>query len=171
MNRFLPLLLLTAVFLRIGHAQAQTDEPRIQSVFIYNFIKYFSWKKDADPEFVIGVLGGPALKAELDKRFETRPTVDGKPVVVREFKSVEGLTKCHMLVVPSLQSGKFDEVLARLEGTNTLLITCKEGLGKKGSGINFTKADGKLRFELNKVALQKNNILASSEIERLSIIL
>ncbi len=171
MNRLLPLLLLAALMLQTGNARAQTDEHRIQSVFIYNFTKYFNWKKDADPEFVIGVLGGPALKAELDKRFEAKPTVDGKPVVVREFKSVEGLTKCHMLVVPSLQSGKFDEVLARLEGTNTLLITCKEGLGKKGSGVNFTKVDGKLRFELNKAALQKNNILASSEIERLSIIL
>ena len=106
MNRLLPLLLLAALMLRTGNARAQTDEHRIQSVFIYNFTKYFNWKKDADPEFVIGVLGGPALKAELDKRFEAKPTVDGK-----------------------------------------------------------------LRFELNKAALQKNNILASSEIERLSIIL
>ncbi len=171
MRKKLFLLILTAFIGMTGHVQAQTDDYRIQSVFIYNFTKYFNWKNDANAEFVIGVLGNTALKGELDKRFETKPQVNGKNVVIREFRNVESISGCQMLIIPALQSGKLDEVLAKVNGKNTLVITDKDGLGKKGSAINFVKADGKLRFELNKGALQKNNIVASAEIEKLSILI
>jgi hypothetical protein len=170
-NLSIYLLLVTSV-LNIDRAFAQTDDYRIHSVFIYNFTKYFNWKNDAGSEFTIGVLGSTALKAELEKRFETKPFINDKRVVIKEFRSVDNITGgCQMLIIPAMQSGKLDDVLAKLNGKNTLVITDKEGLGKKGSGINFIKVDGKLRFELNRAALQKNNILASSEIEKLSILI
>ncbi len=164
-------LLLLALVFNVNKVQAQTDDYRIHSVFIYNFTKYFNWKNDGNAEFVIGVLGNTSLKSELEKRFETKPFINDKRVVVKEFKSVDNISGCQMLIVPALQSGKFEDVLAKVNGKNTLLITDKDGLGKKGSAVNFIKVDGKLRFELNKNALQKNNILASSEIEKLSILI
>jgi hypothetical protein len=110
-------------------------------------------------------LGGSSLKAELEKRFETKPFINDKRVVVKEFKSTEQISSCQILIIPSLQSNKFEDALAKVNGKHTLIITDKDGMGRKGSAVNFIKVNGKLRFELNKSALQKNNILASSEIE------
>lgn len=151
-------------------SRAQNSDYRIHSVFLYNFTKYFNWKEDNSHAFVIAILGNSIIKSELEKRFIGK-TVNNKQVQVREFKSVEDISDCHILFLPALQSHKIDAVLTKIQGKSTLLVTDMEGLGKKGSSINFIEVDGKLRFELNKAALQSSGIRASSEIERLSIII
>jgi hypothetical protein len=48
-------------------------------------------------------------------------------------------------------------------------VTEKEGLAKKGSGINFITVDGKLRYELNDAELDRRNIKLSGKIKSLGI--
>jgi hypothetical protein len=60
-------------------------------------------------------------------------------------------------------------VAPKLGSKSTLIVTEKEGLAKKGSGINFITVDGKLRYELNDAELDRRNIKLSGKIKSLGI--
>ena len=71
-------------------------------------------------------------------------------MVVKKFASVDQITKCHMLFIPEKSSNDLDAAIAKISGQSTLIMTERNGLGMKGSGINFITVDGKQKFEINK---------------------
>ena len=68
------------------------------------------------------------------------------------------------IVVSSLTSGESPS-------TVILVVTEENGLGAKGSNINFIMREGKLAFELNQATLNKQNLKVSNELSRLAILI
>jgi hypothetical protein len=66
---------------------------------------------------------------------------------------------------------QFDNILKKVGTLSILVITEEEGLGVKGSSVNFIEKDGKLAFEMNQASLTKHNLKASNELARLAIII
>jgi len=58
-----------------------------------------------------------------------------------------------------------------VKGKGTLVITDKNGLGAKGSGINFKMIDNKLKFELNQKALEASNLKVSGSLSSMAILI
>jgi hypothetical protein len=84
---------------------------------------------------------------------------------------VAAIKKCNILYVPSKKSGELTDVLTKVTGLSTLVITEDPGMGAKGSNINFIIKDGKLTFELNQSAFNKQNLKVSNELTRLAILI
>ncbi len=140
-------------------------------IFIYNFAKYIEWPTDKQSgDFVIGVLGNSPLVEHLNK-MASQKKVGDQTIKVIVFQSVNDVKPCHMLFLPEGKSNSFASLKGKLGGSPTLLITEKEGLGKQGSNINFIVVNGKLRFELNKVATEKSNLKVSSDLTKLAILI
>ena len=55
------------------------------------------------------------------------------------------------------------------EVKNTVIVTEKEGLAKKGSFINFISQEGKIRFEVNKAKFTASNVKISGQLLSLAI--
>jgi len=149
---------------------AQDD--KYKALFIYNFTKHIEWPAaDKSDDFVIGVVNSNGI---YDKMVEicTGKKVGNQDIVIQKFKSTDEVTKCHILFVAQSSSGgsNFETILAKTSGTSTLLVTERPGLAKKGSIINFVVQDEKLKFELNKSALAKNNLKVSSYLENLAVL-
>ena len=72
-----------------------------------------------------------------------------KTYVIKKFNSVAETAECNVLFIANQKSGEFENVLAKTNGKRTLSITDKNGLGARGSVINFQKTNDKLKFELN----------------------
>lgn len=164
---------MTALLLLTGlcRVQAQTSDYRFHSVFMYNFTKYIQWPAAAQTgDFVIGVIGNSSIIAELEK-MATNKTVGQQKIVVKKFKNVADISDCQMLFIPSADNVDFEAALAKLSGKSTLILTDKNGLGRKGSGINFVLVNGKWKFELNKDATQNAGLKVSQELSRLAILL
>jgi hypothetical protein len=51
------------------------------------------------------------------------------------------------------------------------MITDKNGLGAKGSSINFKVVDNKLKFELNSKAIEASNLKVSGALSSMAIII
>jgi hypothetical protein len=62
-------------------------------------------------------------------------------------------------------------VIAKVAGKPTMVITDKNGLGEKGSNINFKTVGGKLKFELNQAAFDKNKLKVSSQLVSMAIVI
>lgn len=168
MKKFFCLILISVVG-AFGSLKAQAQDYRFHSVFIYNFTKYIQWPESYQSgDFVISVLGDSPIIQELEKMASTK-TAGSQKFSIKKIDNVADLGKGQILFIPNSKSKNLEEVLAKLGGQSTLIITEKPGLGQKGSGINFILVDGKWKFELNKASTEKANLKVSSELTRLAI--
>ena len=152
-------------------AQDETTEYDIKAAFIYKFTNYIDWGSQFQGnEFVIGVVGPSPVKDRLDEIARTQ-TVNNKKIVVRQFKKLEEITPCQMLFVSQDTPLHLKDILAKITGKGTLIISEKEGYAAQGAHINFIVVDNKLRFEANLKAINAAGLKASSQLLKLANII
>jgi len=143
----------------------------IHSMMVYNFMKYVNWPPTSTSgDFVIGVLGESKVHETLNKWYGTK-SKGAQKIVIKKFDNASDVTDCHVLYVGKSKSGSFEDLLAKLAGKPTLVVSDKSGLGKKGSGINFKTINGKLKFELNQAAIASANLKVSSQLSGMAILI
>lgn len=164
--------LVIAVFLLGGNVFAQ-DRPihEVYSMMVFNFTKYVQWPDHAGAgEFVIGVLGNGDVYNTLNGWYGGKPR-GSKTYVIKKFNSAAEITDCHVVFIDKAKSAEFDAVNSKVKGKGTLVITDKNGLGEKGSGINFKTVDNKLKFELNQKAIDASNLKVSGALSSMAILI
>jgi hypothetical protein len=164
--------LILAAVLIAGSALAQ-ERPihEVYSMMVFNFTKYVQWPDHtAGGEFVIGVIGNNDVYKTLETWYGGKPR-GAKTYVIKKFNSSAEVTDCHVLFIDKSKSGEFEAVNTKVQGKGTLLITDKNGLGAKGSGINFKTVDNKLKFELNQKALETANLKVSGALSSMAILI
>jgi hypothetical protein len=140
-------------------------------IFLYNFTKYIEWpSENRHGDFVIGVLGVTLLMPELDNLAKTK-MIGSQKCVVKYFNNVKDIQQCHMLFIPNDKSDEMENILKKVKGMKTLIVTEKEGLARKGAGINFVSIDNKQKFELNKTNVGKYGLKVSSNLLSLGILI
>lgn len=143
---------------------------QFESAYIYQFTNFIEWpssKKSGD--FVIGVVGNADVNQYLQVLAKSRK-VGSRAIVVKQFKLVEEANGCHIIFLANNKLSDFMTACEKAKASQALLITEKEGYGKKGAGINFVIKGGKLKFELNKSSLKFSGLSVSSKLEQLAII-
>lgn len=155
-----------------GRVNAQNSNQALYGYFFYTIAKYIEWPADYKTgDFVIGVVGDTPV-AGLLRTMAEKKDIAGRQIKVAEFSSVSQISKCNMLFIPVQKSEEIEQIIAKMAGSSTLLVTEKEGLAMKGSCINFvTTTGGKLAFELNRAAVEKANLKVASELARFAIML
>jgi hypothetical protein len=155
-----------------GSAYAQ-DRPmhEVYSMMVFNFTKYVQWPDHtAGGEFVIGVIGNTEVYNTLSTWYAGKPR-GSKTYVIKKFTNAEEMTDCHVVFIDRTKSGVFEDVNNKMKGKGTLIITDKNGLGEKGSGINFKTVDNKLKFELNQKAIEASNLKVSGALSSMAILI
>jgi len=137
---------------------------------LYNFSRNINWpEENKSGDFVISIVGSKELFTEMDKLTQNM-RVGMQSIKVQQFNSVNDVTGYqHIVFVAGWQTGKIKVLLDKLAGGNTLIVTESEGALDKGSAINFVSVDGIMKFEMSREGLKKNNLMASSVLERMAI--
>ena len=81
------------------------------------------------------------------------------------------MTDCAVLFIDKSKSNEFEAVNNKVKGKGTLVVTDRNGLGAKGSCINFKTVDDKLKFELNQKAIEATNLKVSSALTSMAILI
>lgn len=147
-----------------------SSNSKIKATFIYNFTKYIDWpEKYKEGNFVIGVLGTSTFYNELATLL-SKKTVGKQIFEIKSYTNSESVTGiCHILFITAENSSQLPDVIKKMKGKNTLIVTEKTGMAKQGSGINFVVENNKQRFELNKANIEKYNLKVSSTLASLAI--
>lgn len=151
--------------------QAQERDYKAYSIYIYNFIKYIEWPQSSKSgEFVIAVIGDSPLTKEL-RALASSKKANGQTIVVRNIQNVSEIVNFQMLYIPASKSSILKEALEQTKNSPTLVIAEREGLVKKGAGINFVTLDDEtLRFEMNKKAIEGHNLQISQTLVSLAFV-
>lgn len=144
-------------------------EYQVKAAFIYKFIKFTKWPSQSmggpKDNIVVAVLGESPIWAPLKN-------LEGKKIMGRSMKIIRALDACHekpcdILFVSNSEKNALGDILQKVRGTDVLTIGETEGFAEMGGMINFFINDGKIRFEINIVALEETNLRLSSKLLRL----
>ena len=143
----------------------------VYSMMVFNFTRYVQWPDQATSgEFVIGVIGNSDVYNTLNGWYGGKPR-GSKTYVIKKFNSAADVTDCHVLYIDKSKSGEFDAANSKVKGKGTLVITDKNGLGERGSAINFKTVDNKLKFELNQKVVDASNLKVSGSLSAMAIMI
>ncbi|HVD98273.1 MAG TPA: YfiR family protein [Cytophagaceae bacterium] len=163
----LKIVLTTLLLTSMLQTNAQVNY-KIHSLFMYKFTQYIEWPANSG-DFVIGVIGNSPIISELESIAATKK-VDTRNIVVKKMSASADLSGCQMVFISEGQSSSIGSIAAKLQGKPILLVSESPGAAKKGSGINFVIVDDKMKFELNKAAVEKQGLKVSGDLAKLAIV-
>jgi YfiR/HmsC-like len=167
MKRYLLVVIFSAFSFISGMAQSY----KMHTVFIFSFTRYIQWPDAYNGgDFEILVLGDSPIVDELKSMAQVKKVGD-RAIKVTKINNVSEIRKCNILFIPTAKSPQIAEVLAKIASQSILVVTEDQGLGAKGSNVNFVTKDGKLAFELNQGATTKQGLKVSNELSRLAILI
>lgn len=144
------------------------EEYQVKTLFLYQFTKYINWPDGANT-IVIGVLSDSPTALNTFKTLANKKSTNSRKIVVEEYNS-EQPKKYNILYVTKNRSGLLSKLAKAISGEAILIISEKEGMIHKGSGINFVDIGGKLKFQMNKKAIKNAGLEVSSHLVNLAIV-
>lgn len=167
MKRYLLVVIFSVFSLISGVAQSY----KMHTVFIFSFTRYIQWPDAYNGgDFEILVFGDSPIVEELKSMAQVKKVGD-RTIKVTKINEVSEIRKCNILFIPTAKSSQIAEILGKTTTMSTLVVTEEQGLGAKGSNVNFVVKDGKLAFELNQSATTKQGLKVSNELSRLAILI
>jgi hypothetical protein len=133
------------------------------AVYIYNFTKLMRWPQKSMDNFCISIIGKNNVAAPLHN-IAGKEKVNGKSIVVNEIYDLNDLGSCNILFLSQSEKSRLNEIIKKIKGKNILLITDINGSAEKGAGINFIQLGDKVKFEINRNALEEEGIIPNSTI-------
>ncbi len=163
--RVLILTLILAGSVVSVYSQGNIDNAT-RAVFIFDIARYI----DYGPGFVdsavfrIGVLDRDEfLFLELGNLRKTRPTIQGKPVILVKFNSESQITYTQLLYVNKASGFSLDKVKEAIANHQTLLLT--EGYKFRESMINFMGVEGEMpKYSVNEDLINKAGMKVNSNM-------
>ena len=169
MKRVVYVLAFVVATLNVSAQERPTHE--IHAAMLYNFIKYVQWPNEGDAgEFVVGIMGEENVFNTLKAWYDGKPK-GTKKYVIRKLASAAEAADCQVVYIGKSKNKEFENVKSSVTGKSVLTITDGNGLGQKGSCINFKVIDGKLKFELNQNSLTTSNLKVSSQLTSMAIVI
>jgi len=165
------LLLFLLVFVLFSTSNAQKE--KYQSLFIYNFTKYIKWPDSYNSgKFIIGIIGNsPVIESVKSMAASKKKTGNGAVIEVRKYASVSEIDDCNILFVSNNVIGKLEQIVNQTATKPILIITDTPEMATQGSVINFVETGGRIKFELNQSNATSHNLVISSSLISLAIII
>ena len=163
-----------SIFLGVTVALASAQERpthELHAAMLYNFIKYIQWPNESEPgDFVVGVIGDENVFNTLKTWYDGKAK-GTKKYVIKKLSSASEAESCQVVYVGKSKNKEFENIKTSVTGKSILTITDGNGMGQKGSCINFKVIDGKLKFELNQAMFTGSNLKVSTQLSSMAILI
>jgi len=147
--------------------QEPAQEYQIKAAFLFNFAKFVEWPPDAFPNadspIIIGVLGKNVFGHYLEDTIRGK-TVQNRPFLLKEFKSVDEAVHCHILFIDPSVSESLSGIIKDLHNTSVLTVSETDQFLKAGGMVNFIIEDNKVHFQINDEAAKAAGLKVSSKL-------
>lgn len=169
MKKLFLLIVLVSVTMRLTAQERPTHE--IHAAMLFNFIKYVQWPNEGEAgDFVVGVIGDENVFNTLKQWYDGKAK-GSKKYVIKKLASAAEATSCQVVYVGKSKNRDFETIMTSITGKSVLTVTDGNGMGQKGSCINFKVIEGKLKFELNQAMVSGSNLKVSSQLSSMAILI
>ena len=143
--------------------QDVTPEYKVKAGFLYNFVKYVEWPEPMKGPIRICVAGQNPFGTVLDDVIRNE-RVHGVALTAAVIPGAE--PDCHVVFTP--KTSKYGAYVRAAAGTPILTVGETDDFIELGGIINFTLEQGKVRFEINRLAAERANLRISSRLLQLA---
>jgi len=166
--------LLPSVAARDVQAAQANLEYEVKAAFLYNFAKFVEWPSTAfvTPEapLVFCIIGPNPFDGRLERVVNDR-TANGRRIEVREEVAAGQTSGCHLIFVPEPE----EDVVARVLHASTaaqeapvLTVGETQGFAEAGGMIELVVDEGRVRFDINAGAAEREGLKLSSQLLKLA---
>lgn len=148
------------------------NEYQVKAAYLYNFAYSSQWPAAGQPAsnspFVIGVVGADqeflrGLLAMIDGR-----TVDSHPITARIVRSEPEMRSCQIVFFHDTERKRVPAAIASLLSAPVLMVGEESSFLQQGGMINLVVQDGRIRFEVNRPAVDRVGITLSPALLQLA---
>jgi hypothetical protein len=152
----------------VVHAQpARPLDSEVKATYLFNFGRFTTWPQSATAtdgrSFSVCVLGhdpfGPTLDATM-----AGETIAGRPVVAKRIAKSTETTGCRIVFVSRSEEPQLPSILEAAGAAGALTVSDLPEFAARGGMIQFVSQDNRIRFEVNLTAVERANLLLSSEL-------
>ena len=152
--------------LAAGTRAQVVEEYQVKAAFLYNFAKFVDWpaqsfKTPGDP-ITLCVVGENPFGGALDDATD-RKTVAGRGFLIRQVALIGPACDCQILFISASERRRFRSIL---ESVPQRILTVGEipDFATAGGVVNFKLEAGKVRFEINVEAAERQQLHISSKL-------
>ena len=156
---------------------AVSEEDRIKALYLYNFLLFVDWPKDAINEgrtIRVAVIGDDTLFGLLEGM--SHKPIKGMKVIVEQLDGLEPVkSPCHVLFVGRSQRDIAPRILEKVRDEPVLTVSDMNGFTEMGGMVVFKHLVCKehttgypKRFEINLSAVEHAGLTIRSRLLRLS---
>lgn len=142
-------------------AAASYAEQEIKAAYLYNFAKFVEWP-EGKPQLHLCLLNkgrvAEALETLKDKSVGERKLT----LVYPDSSSV--LSECDMLFLSEAEERNLERILAITQSRRIMVVGDGDGYCRRGAMFNFFQEGGKIRFEINYLAVRRSGLKISSKL-------
>jgi hypothetical protein len=166
MKRLLLIIVTLFMLSNIGLAQ---NTAKIQSIFIYNFIKLIEWPSSyKSGTFNIVVLGNDPIYNELVQLAKAKKA-GSQSIKVTKANDLGEVGNPHILYVPKAKANQVAPAKGSIGTKSTLLISDSNSGIADGADINFLIVGNKPKFEITTQGANAKKLKISSSLLNLGI--
>lgn len=143
------------------------DVETTKADMVWNLAKFVQWPEGSmsknNGQLVVTILGEDDFAATLANQLSSR-TVNGKPVFVRFAQRAQDIKGSNMVYISAPELVHVEAILEALKGTPVLTLADSPGFASKGGMVNFSSADGRVRFEIHMGHTEQSGLKISSRL-------
>lgn len=152
--------------LAAGHADELAAD-QVKAGFVLNFSKYTEWPQEhRGSELRICGLDRESLSGNL-QRLAGRQ-VEGRPIRVLAPVPAGGLRDCQVLFIAASEQAQVASVLRELARAPVLTVSDTPDFTGQGGMIGMKLRAGRVRFDINRVAVRDAGLHLSSQLLKLA---
>jgi hypothetical protein len=156
-------------------AATAAPEYRVKAAFIYKFATYIRWPASAGVEgtapFVIGIIGADPFGSSLAEVVRDQ-TVQGRAIRIRALSRAEEALECDLVFVSPSERENLARLLAVLRSAPVLTVSDMNRFAERGGMIGLVTTEGnRVRFDINRAAIERTGLRASSQLLQLARII
>jgi hypothetical protein len=164
-----------AVLLALSGSPLQTatfsNEYALKSVFLYNFCHFIDWPEAAfgSPQepLIIGIVGPDPFGSLLKEAVEGEK-YHNRPIQIEQYRGPGDIRHCHLLFVSQTESGRLDQILAKVSGQPVVTVGETDDFLRRGGMIALTAERNRVRLRMNPSPLRDARLAVSSKLLRVA---
>jgi hypothetical protein len=156
------LLLAAGIAPRLGAGEGASREHALKAAFLFNFLRFTEWPRDARPAPVICVADGGGAAVAVGSALAGK-RMDGLEVRVRSMSSPDA-DDCAVVFVPEGSAIAWPAVQEHIGCRPVLTVGESAAFLDQGGSIAFFEDANRLRFDVNRSAAACSGLRLSSRL-------
>lgn len=144
---------------------APLPESEVKAAFVFMLTRFVNWPEavgDGEP-FVVGMIGRGLFDGRIPVAFANK-SVNGRPVIVREWDSIGEVGPADIVVISADYRRWTEQILRRVGGSPVLTIGDYPDFAARGGVIAFKLQNNRVALVVNRGAARAANLELSAKL-------